>query len=55
MREDVPTGYEDEALGAFADKARAWQRAGLDAYIFLINGAKIRAPAAALALQKRLR
>lgn len=55
MREDVPTGYDDEALGAFAGKARAWQTAGLDAYIFLINGAKIRAPAAALALQKRLR
>ena len=26
-----------------------------DAYIFMINGAKVRAPAAALALQERLR
>ena len=55
MREDVPTGYEEEGLGAFAAKARDWQSAGRDAYIFMINGAKVRAPAAALALQERLR
>lgn len=55
MREDVPTGYEDEGLEAFAAKARDWQSAGRDAYIFMINGAKVRAPAAALALQERLR
>ncbi len=29
-------------------------RARRDAYIFMINGAKVRAPAAALALQERL-
>ena len=55
MREEVVTGYEDEALDGFADKARAWRKAGRDAYIFMINGAKVRAPAAALALQGRLR
>jgi uncharacterized protein YecE (DUF72 family) len=54
MREDVPTGYDGDALDAFAAKAREWQRRG-DAYVFMINGAKIRAPAAALALQERLR
>ena len=32
-----------------------WQKDGRDAYIFMINGAKVRAPAAALALQERLR
>ena len=54
MREDVQTGYEDAALDGFAKRARAWRASGRDAYIFLINGSKVRAPAAALALQQRL-
>ena len=54
MRSDVPTGYEAPALDAFAERARRWQSNGLDSYIFMINGAKERAPAAALALQERL-
>lgn len=54
MREEVPTGYEEPALDGFAAKARKWQGDGRDAYIFMINGAKVRAPAAALALQQRL-
>lgn len=54
MSEDVATGYDDEALDGFAAKAREWGKRG-DAYIFMINGAKVRAPAAALALQERLR
>jgi uncharacterized protein YecE (DUF72 family) len=53
MSEDVPTGYEAKSLDAFAKRAGDWQRRG-DAYIFMINGAKVRAPAAALALQERL-
>jgi uncharacterized protein YecE (DUF72 family) len=55
MSEEIATGYEDKALDSFAAKARAWQKDGRDAYIFMINGAKVRAPAAALALQERLR
>ena len=54
MNEDIPTGYEDEALDGFANRARGWQSGGRDAYIFFINGSKVRAPAAALALQRRL-
>ena len=54
MSEDVLTGYEAEALDRFAKRARQWQQRG-DVYIFMINGAKVRAPAAALALQERLR
>lgn len=54
MREDVPAGYEDASLDAFAERARRWQAAGRDSYIFMINGAKLRAPAAALALAGRL-
>jgi uncharacterized protein YecE (DUF72 family) len=54
MRGDCPTGYDEKALEAFADRARRWQADGRDSYIFMINGAKERAPAAALALQERL-
>lgn len=55
MREEVPAGYDDAALDGFAQRAKRWQGQGRDAYIFMINGAKVRAPAAALALQERLR
>jgi uncharacterized protein YecE (DUF72 family) len=55
MNEDVETGYDGVALDGFAKRARKWRDGGRDAYIFMINGAKIRAPAAALALRERLR
>lgn len=54
MREQVPTGYDEAALDRFETRARRWAKDGRDAYIFMINGAKERAPAAALALQERL-
>ena len=54
MNEDVPTGYDSVALSGFAERAKAWRAQGKDAYVFMINGAKVRAPAAALALQERL-
>ncbi len=54
MNEDVPRGYDEATLDGFAERARQWRERG-DAYIFMINGAKVRAPAAALALQERLR
>src|SRR5262249_52745169 len=54
MSEDIATGYDDPALDGFAAKARKWQAKG-DAYVFMINGAKVRAPAAALALMELLR
>lgn len=55
MREEIPTGYGDRALDGFARLAKRWSKDGRDSYIFMINGAKVRAPAAALALQERLR
>ncbi len=55
MREEVPTGYDAASLDGFAKRARKWSEDGRDAYVFMINGAKLRAPAAALALQERLR
>ena len=55
MREEVPTGYDGAALDGFAERARQWTKDGREAYVFMINGAKVRAPSAALALQERLR
>jgi uncharacterized protein YecE (DUF72 family) len=55
MREEILTGYDALTLDGFADRTRDWAGQGRDCYIFLINGAKVRAPAAALALQERLR
>jgi uncharacterized protein YecE (DUF72 family) len=55
MNEDIETGYDSATLDDFADRARRWTKDGRDSYIFMINGAKVRAPAAALALQERLR
>ena len=55
MRETVATGYDSDALDDFAARARRWRKDSRDSYIFMINGAKVRAPAAALALQERLR
>lgn len=54
MRDEVETGYAHDELKGFATLARGWQAEGRDAYIFLINGAKRRAPAAAMVLQERL-
>ena len=50
------TGYPPELLDQWAQGARAWTGAGSgrEVFIFLINGAKERAPAAALALIQRL-
>jgi uncharacterized protein YecE (DUF72 family) len=53
---DLPTGYAPEALDAWAEGARAWAGGNRprEAFIFFINGAKERAPAAAMALLQRL-
>ena len=51
MSEDAPAGYDGKALDHFAKMIEGW---GKDSYVFMINGAKVRAPAAALALQQRL-
>jgi uncharacterized protein YecE (DUF72 family) len=70
-REDEATGYSAEELDRWAAVARGWAAgdspAGLpyaadaaprqprDVFVFAINGAKVRAPAAAQALIERLR
>jgi uncharacterized protein YecE (DUF72 family) len=55
MNSEVPTGYDVAALDGAAKRAKAQAKDGRDVYVFMINGAKERAPAAALALQERLR
>jgi len=54
MSEDLPTGYQPARLDELAERIRRWADDGRDCYVFMINGAKLRAPAAALALQERL-
>jgi uncharacterized protein YecE (DUF72 family) len=55
MQEEIPTGYDEASLDDLAARCRKWRNSGKDAFVLLINGAKVRAPAAALALQERLR
>ena len=51
---DEPTGYSSEALDVWAGRARNWAAGGRDCFVYFINGAKVRAPAAAQALIERL-
>jgi uncharacterized protein YecE (DUF72 family) len=51
---DQPAGYSPQALDAWAARAREWTQRGHDAFIYFIDGAKERAPAAAAALLARL-
>lgn len=53
MREEEPAGYGEAELDGWADAARRAATRG-DVFMFMINGAKVRAPAAAQALIARL-
>ena len=50
---NVATGYTGPELDAWAKRAKTWAKRG-DVFIYFISGAKVRAPAAALALIDRL-
>ena len=52
--EDEPAGYSPQALDAMAEHFTAHAKAGRDCFVYFINGAKIRAPDAAMALIERL-
>jgi uncharacterized protein YecE (DUF72 family) len=52
---DEPAGYPTEALAAFATRFEEHAEAGRNCFVYFINGAKVRAPAAAQALIARLR
>jgi uncharacterized protein YecE (DUF72 family) len=47
-------GYPPAALDQWAERLRQWSEEGRDCFLYFINGAKIRAPAAAQALIGRL-
>ena len=49
-REDEPTGYPHAELDRWAECARGHAAEGRDVFLYFINGAKVRAPAAAQAL-----
>jgi len=51
---DIETGYPAAALDRWAKTARHWAKLG-DAFVYVISGAKERAPAAAEALIARTR
>ena len=51
---DVPTGYPSRDIERIGNLCRAWGEQG-DVFAFMINGAKERAPAAAMALAETLK
>ncbi|MDP8993870.1 MAG: DUF72 domain-containing protein [Pseudomonadota bacterium] len=54
MREEEPQGYSPAELDRWAALARSWADGGREVFMFMIDGAKLRAPAAAEALIARL-
>jgi uncharacterized protein YecE (DUF72 family) len=52
--EDEPTGYSPDALAAIAARFEAHAKAGRDCFVYFINGTKVRAPHAAMALIEQL-
>ena len=52
--EAEPTGYSPDAIDRWAKQAKSWAAEGRDVFLYFINGAKIRAPAAAQALVQLL-
>ena len=53
-REDEPTGMTSTELDAVAARTREWAKRG-DVFAYFISGAKVRNPAAAMALIEKLR
>lgn len=53
-RSEIEQGYPDAELSPWAARAQDWSKAGRDVFMFFINGAKERAPAAAMALIGKL-
>ena len=53
-REESKTGVTNKELAGFARQARDWAERG-DVFAYFISGAKVRNPAAAQALIRKLR
>ena len=54
QREEEPTGYSPDEIASWANQAKDWAIGDRDVFVFMINGAKVRAPHAAMALLNRL-
>jgi uncharacterized protein YecE (DUF72 family) len=54
LRAEEPAGYPPRDIARIARLCREWSRTGDDVFAFMINGAKERAPAAALALGEKV-
>ena len=54
-KDSEPTGYSPDALTAIAKRFQEHAKAGRDCFVYFINGAKLRAPHAAMALLERFR
>lgn len=52
--ERLKKGYSPKALDHWAHQARGWAKGGREVFVYFISGAKVRNPAAARALLKRL-
>lgn len=52
--EKLKNGYSPKALDHWADQAHSWAEPGRAVFVYFISGAKVRNPAAAQALIKRL-
>lgn len=52
-REEEPAGYSEAELDRWAEQAASWSGGARPVFLFIINGAKVRAPAAAEALIAR--
>lgn len=50
---DCPTGYDDSAIVGWTKRAQEWAGRG-DVFTYFISGAKVRNPAAAMAMIERL-
>jgi uncharacterized protein YecE (DUF72 family) len=53
-REEEPEGYARAELDTWAARAMQWSQRARPVFLFVINGAKIRAPAGAMALCARI-
>jgi uncharacterized protein YecE (DUF72 family) len=53
-REDEPTGMSSEELDGVVTQTRDWAKRG-DVFAYFISGAKVRNPAAAMALIEKLK
>lgn len=52
--EDIETGYDQKSLDEWASQIKRWSKGGRDVFVYFISGAKVRNPAAAMALIERL-